>query len=196
MRRIPPVLITLALVGFCLFLSEGAMADWTGVYLKQVLKTSPALAAAGYAVFSTGMALFRLIGDAVTARIGAVRTVRFGALLAAFGLTVALAASSADLALVGFAFTGAGFSVIIPSIFAAGGKVASVPPGVGIATVSGLGYIGFLFGPPAIGMIAQHSSLRTALALLVALSLTAAIGAKAVAPAASASALDHDAKAA
>jgi predicted MFS family arabinose efflux permease len=178
--RLPSVLFVLATIGFCLFLSEGAMADWTGVYLKQVLHSSPALAAAGYAVFSTGMAVFRLLGDAITARLGSVRTVRSGALLAAGGLTLALLSPTAGFALAGFAVTGAGFSVIVPLVFGAGGRVASVPPGVGIATVSGLGYIGFLFGPPVIGLVAQHSSLRAALTLLVVLSVLAAWMARAI----------------
>jgi MFS family permease len=178
--RIPPVLIMLAAIGFCMFLSEGAIADWTGVYLKQDLSANGGLAAAGYAVFSTGMALFRLLGDAVAARLGPVRTVRAGALLAAAGLTFALTAHSPLSALPGFALTGAGFSVIVPLVFGAGGRVDSVGSGAGIATVSGSGYIGFLFGPPLIGLVAQQASLHIALFVVVALSLLAAVMANAV----------------
>ena len=178
--RIPPVLIMLAALGFCMFLSEGAIADWTGVYLKQDLSANPGLAAAGYAIFSTGMALFRLLGDAIATRLGPVRTVRAGALVAAAGLTLALTATSPLSALPGFALTGAGFSVIVPLVFAAGGRVRSVGSGAGIAAVSGSGYIGFLFGPPLIGLIAQGTSLRIALFVVVALSLLAASMANAV----------------
>jgi MFS family permease len=178
--RIPPVLIALAAVGFCMFLSEGAMADWTGVYLKQNLNAGAGFAALGYAVFSTGMALFRLLGDAISARLGAVRTVRAGALLAAAGLTLALFVHSPLSALPGFALTGAGFSVIVPLAFGAGGRVKSIPSGAGIATVSGFGYFGFLFGPPLIGLLAQQTSLHAALFLVVALSLLAAALAAAV----------------
>jgi MFS family permease len=163
-----------------MFLSEGAMADWTAVYLKQVLSAGPGVAAAGYAVFSAGMAVFRLLGDAITTRLGSVRTVRAGALVAAAGLSIALAAHSPAWALPGFALTGAGFSVIVPLVFGAGGRVRSVPRGAGIAIVSGSGYIGFLFGPPLIGLIAQQTSLRAALCLVVALSLLAAMLARAV----------------
>ena len=156
------------------------MADWTAVYLKQVLMAGPGAAAAGYAVFSAGMALFRLFGDSVTKRLGAVRTVRTGALVAAVGLTLALVAHSAEWALPGFALTGAGFSVIVPLVFSAGGRVRSLPSGAGIATVSGSGYVGFLFGPPLIGFLAQWSSLRGALFTVVGLSLLAAVLAGAV----------------
>ncbi len=174
LKRIPAILVSLTAIGFCMFLSEGAIADWTAVYLKQVLSAGAGMSAIGYAVFSAGMAIFRLLGDIVTKRLGAVLTVRTGATLAALGLTAALAAHSPGWALPGFALTGAGFSVIVPLVFGAGGRVNSVPRGAGIAMVTGSGYIGFLFGPPLIGFLAQLTSLRTALFLVVALTLLAA----------------------
>ncbi len=183
LRHIPLVLVVLAVIGTCMFLSEGAMADWSGVYLKQALHADHALAASAYAVFSSGMALFRLLGDGITKRLGPVRTVRAGALIAATGLTLALTSHSAMAALPGFALTGAGFSVIVPLVFAAGGRVKQIPSGFGIAMVSGSGYFGFLFGPPLIGLLAQATSLRLTLFLVVALTLVAATLANAVRPA-------------
>jgi MFS family permease len=175
LARIPTVLIILTIIGFCMFLSEGAMADWIAVYMKQVLEAGSGLAAAGYAMFSAGMAIFRLLGDAITRRLGPVQTVRAGALVAACGLTAALATHSTTWALTGFALTGAGFSVIVPLVFAAGGRVPSLPRGVGIAMVSGSGYIGFLFGPPLIGFVAQLTSLRAGLSIVVGLCIVAAM---------------------
>jgi len=166
-RAIPPVLLALCAIGFCAFLSEGAMADWIAVYLKQVLKAGQGLAAIGYAVFSVGMAIFRLLGDSITARLGPARTVRTAALVAMFGLIFALSMESPYWALPGFAAAGAGFSVIIPLVFAAGGRVPSVSRGAGIATVSGIGYLAFLFGPPSIGFLSQLTNLRYALFLVV-----------------------------
>jgi MFS family permease len=180
LKRLPTILFTLTFLGFCMFLSEGAMADWSAVYLKQVLSAGPGLAAAAYAVFSIGMAVFRLLGDGIAERIGPVATVRTGALLAAFGLSIALMVASPYWALLGFGLTGAGFSVIVPIVFGASGRVESVPSGAGVAMVSGSGYIGFLFGPPLIGLMAEWSSLRVALLGVVALSLAAAILARAV----------------
>jgi MFS family permease len=180
LARIPKVLLGLAVIGFCIFLSEGAIADWSAVYLKQILSAGPGLAAAAYAAFSIGMAILRLLGDSITARFGPVATVRGGALLAAASLSLALLAPSPYWALPAFALTGAGLAVIVPIVFGAGGRVASVPSGAGVATVSGSGYIGFLFGPPLIGFIAQGSSLRLGLLLIVALSLLAAFLAEAV----------------
>ena len=125
-------------------------------------------------VFSAGMAIFRLLGDAITVRLGYGRTVRVGALVAALGLGFALLMQSPYWALPGFAATGAGLSVIIPLVFASGGRIPGVSRGAGIATVTGLGYLGFLFGPPAIGFLSQLSSLRYALWLIVVLTLLSA----------------------
>ena len=167
LKKIPPVLLALSAIGFCILLAEGAVADWTAVYLKQVLQAGPGRAAAGYAVFSASMAVFRFLGDIITARLGPMLTVRVGSLVGAAGLLWALLSQSSAWALPGFAATGAGFSVIIPLVFGAGGRVESIHPGPGIATVTGFGYIGFIVGPPAIGFAAQLSNLRYALGIVV-----------------------------
>jgi MFS family permease len=171
----PAALLVLCAIGFCMFLSEGAIADWTAVYLRQILHASPGTAAAGYAVFSAAMAVFRLLGDAITNRLGPGWTIRGGGILAAVGLATSLVAHSAGWALPGFALAGAGFSSIIPLVFAAGGRASSTGEGVGVAAVSGLGYLGFLVGPPAIGGIAEVTSLRFGLLVIVALSAMAAL---------------------
>ena len=174
LHHIPPALLVLSAIGFCIFLSEGAIADWTAIYLRQVLSAGPGLAAAGYAVFSGTMSVFRLLGDSISARLGAAWTIRGGAALAAIGLGSALLVHSPYAALPGIALTGIGYSSIIPLVFAGGGKVKHVGEGAGVATVSGLGYIGFLVGPPAIGFLSQMTTLRIGLAFVVFLSALAA----------------------
>lgn len=173
-KRPPGALLLLSAIGFCIFLSEGAIADWTAVYFKQVLHTGDGTAAAGYAAFSAAMTVFRLAGDAITAKLGRAWTVRGGALVAACGLALVVAAGSPYVALAGFAAAGAGFSSIIPVVFAAGGRIPSVAEAAGVATVSGIGYLGFLAGPPMIGFISEGSSLRAGLFSLVVLSAIAA----------------------
>ena len=174
MKKIPRVLLALSAIGFCILLSEGAMADWTAVYLRQILNAGPGLAAEGYAVFAAAMAVFRLAGDLITARLGPFRTVRTGTLVAAGGLLYALCMREPVAALPGFALMGAGLSVIIPLVFGGGGKVEGVNPGTGIATVTGIGYVGFIVGPPAIGFASQLVTLRYALGIVVACCLIAA----------------------
>ncbi len=175
LRKIPPVLFALSAIGFCSLLSEGAIGDWTAVYLRQVLHAGAGMAAAGYAVFSASMALFRFLGDMITARLGPMLTVRSGSLVAACGLVWALAMHSPAWSLPGFAATGAGFSVIIPLIFGSGGRVESINPGAGIATVTGIGYVGFIVGPPSIGFASQLVTLRYALGIVVACCLLSAV---------------------
>ena len=174
LRKIPPVLLALSAIGFCILLAEGAMADWTAVYLKQVLNAGQGTAAAGYSVFSAAMAIFRFLGDWITLRLGPLRAVRAGSLLAAAGLLWALSVHSPLWAMPGLAAVGAGFSVIIPLVFGSGGRVKGVSPGVGIATVTGLGYVGFIVGPPAIGFASQLFTLRYGLGVVVVCCLVSA----------------------
>jgi MFS transporter len=175
LKRIPRALLALSAIGFCILLSEGAMADWTAVYLRQVLNAGPGTAAAGYSVFSAAMAIFRFLGDLITSRLGPARTVRVGAIVAACGMMWTLSMPSAAWAMPGFAAAGAGFSVIIPLVFGGGGRVQSISPGAGIATVTGISYIGFIVGPPAIGFASQVFTLRYALGLVVACCFVASL---------------------
>jgi MFS family permease len=175
LNKIPPVLLALSAIGFCILLSEGAMSDWTAVYLRQNQHAGPGVAAAGYAVFSASMAVFRFLGDFITAWLGALRTVRTASLLAAFGLGCALFAPTAEWSMPGFAIAGAGFSVIIPLVFGGGGRVKGINPGAGIATVTGIGYVGFIVGPPAIGFASDLITLRFALGIVVACCLASAV---------------------
>ncbi|HEX3683693.1 MAG TPA: MFS transporter [Bryobacteraceae bacterium] len=175
LKKIPRILLALSAIGFCILLSEGAMADWTAVYFKQVLRAGSGTAAAGYAVFSAAMATFRLLGDLITSRLGPLRTVRAGSLIAACGLFSALCMTAPAFAMPGFAAAGAGFSVIIPLVFGSGGRVERISPGTGIATVTGIGYIGFLVGPPLIGFLSQLFTLRYALGVVVACCLVSAL---------------------
>lgn len=167
LRKIPAVLLALSAIGFCILLCEGAMADWIAVYLRQVLQADSGTAAFGYSVFSAAMATFRFLGDWITKRLGPLRTVRFGSLVGAIGVLFALIMPSPIWAMPGFAAAGAGFSVIIPLVFGSGGRVRGVSPGPGIATVTGLGYIGFIVGPPVIGFASQLSNLRYGLGVVV-----------------------------
>jgi MFS family permease len=174
LRKIPKVLLALSAIGFCILLSEGAMADWTAIYLQQILKAGQGMAAAGYSVFSAAMAVFRLLGDLITARFGPLRTVRGACLVAAAGVLCALLAQTPGWSLPGFAMTGMGLSVIIPLVFGSGGHIPGISPGAGIATVTGLGYVGFIVGPPTIGFAAQAFTLRWALLFVVLCCLGAA----------------------
>ena len=168
--RITRPLAGLGCLAFCIMLNEGAMADWSSVYLRKSLLTSEATAASGYAAFSFAMAAGRAAGDWMTERFGRVAVVRFGALAAAAGLGFGLAFPSIPSTLGAFIAVGAGFSVIVPLAFGAAGRNSS-SAGAGLAAVNTAGYLGFLSGPAIIGLSADVIGLRAALSIVVILSL-------------------------
>ena len=173
-------LLGLGVISFCVLLGEGAMSDWSAVYLSNSLQTGPGFAAAGYAVFSLTMAFGRLFGDGFIVHFGPARMVRLCGALAAVGLGLALAIGQPVVALIGFACAGAGFSIVFPAALSAAGRTEGIAPGPALAAVSTAGYTGFLIGPPAIGFAAEVFGLGGALYIVVALSTAVILFAGAV----------------
>ena len=159
-------LLPLGVLAFCVLVMEGAMADWTAVYLRDVARTGPGLAAAGYAGFSATMTLGRALGDRLTVALGGERLVRLGGLAAAAGAALAVLRPAPATAVLGFALIGAGLASSFPAVLAASSRVPGVAPGAGIALVSTCGYTGFLAGPPLIGWVAEAATLRGGLAVV------------------------------
>lgn len=164
-RPTRPLLVT-GLVAFCCLFGEGAMGNWSAVYLRNVSGAGPGLAAAGFAAFSLCMAGGRAIGDALTTRLGPARLVRGGALLATLGIGAALAFPHPYVVVVGFGAVGAGLAATFPLTLAAASRTPGVVPGTAIAVVSMCGYSGLLAGPPFIGSVASAVTLRGGLALV------------------------------
>jgi MFS family permease len=163
-----PNLAVLPLCLLCLLclVCEGAMADWSAVYLSTVVGTGPALAAAGFAGFSAAMILGRLIGDGVTNRFGRRPVVRVGAAMATIGLALAAAVPTTGAAILGFALVGIGLANVVPLTFGAAGRLPGLSPARGIAMVATAGYTGFLLGPPMVGGVASLVGLRSGIALV------------------------------
>jgi MFS family permease len=165
-------LLLMGVVAFCVLFGEGALADWSAVYLRDVIHSGPATAAAGYAAYSLMMAVGRLAGDHLTLRVGPVGLVRGGAVLAAGGMLLALTQRDAWLVVSGFAAVGAGFATIYPTVLAAAGRIRGAPPAGSIAVVSSMGYVGLLAGPPLIGIVAEWTSLVIGFGLVAVTSLS------------------------
>ena len=143
------------------------MADWSAVYLKSIVGTTDSLAAFGFAAFSITMTGGRLLGDNLAMRFGGANLVRAGGVCAVSGLLLAILLPQAAPVLLGFAAVGAGLSIVVPLTFSAAGNLPNLPSGVGIAGVATIGYAGFLAGPPAIGLIAEATTLRVAMLLVL-----------------------------
>jgi MFS family permease len=166
-------LAALGAIAFCALLAEGAVFDWSGVYLSSEAGAAAGAAPLGLAAFALTMGIGRLGGDAVAARLGSVPAVRAGSLLAALGLGLALARPVPAAAIAGFALMGIGLSVVFPLTLRSAGLHGD-GAGPALAAVSTVGYVGFLVGPPAIGLAAEAADLRGALVLVCALCLLAA----------------------
>ncbi|CAN5116962.1 MFS transporter [soil metagenome] len=165
-------LAALGIVAFCGLVMEGGMADWSAVYLSNVLDTGPGLAAGGFAAFSLTMGIGRLTGDRLVYLFNSVTIVRYGSAIAAAGMALALLATHPLLVIIAFALVGAGLANIIPIIFSASANIPGTAPGPAIAAVATTSYFGFLAGPPAIGLVAELVTLRVALVILVVLAAT------------------------
>jgi predicted MFS family arabinose efflux permease len=164
--------IFIGMMCFITFLAEGALLDWSAVFLKEARSFHESTAGIGYAVFSVAMATGRLTGDAVVRRLGPVNTVRYGALLGAFGYFLAVSAPWPPVALAGFVLIGLGVANVVPLMFSAAGRRGD--PAVTIPAITTLGYAGLLAGPALIGGLAYVTSLPVALAAIgVALLLVA-----------------------
>ncbi|MES2923049.1 MAG: MFS transporter [Verrucomicrobiota bacterium] len=162
-----PALLALGALAFFVMMGEGAMADWSAVFLRQATGASEGLAAAGYAAFSITMAIGRFSGDWLSTRFGPVTLVRLSGSIATLGMALALFSPSPMTGLIGFACVGAGFATVVPMAFTAAGRTPGVSAGVALATASTIGYFGFLLGPPLIGFAAELIGLRGALALIL-----------------------------
>ncbi|MGD0555716.1 MAG: MFS transporter [Streptosporangiaceae bacterium] len=176
-RDIRRLVLALGILGICGLIGEGAAGDWSAVYLRESLGTSAGFAALGYAAFSVMMTAGRFAGNRLIARFGEVRLVRACGLVAGLGLTAGLAVRQPVVAVAGFALLGAGLSVTIPRVFAAGGHADPQRPGRGLATVVGMGYAGMTGGPPLIGFLAGETGLRLALGIPALLALGITFGA-------------------
>jgi MFS family permease len=163
------VLLALAAVAFCAVATEGAMFDWAGIYLRRVLVAPEATAALAPSFFSAAMAIGRLAGDRLIARVSAPTVARMCALVAGLGMTSIILAPAPVVVFGGLIGVGLGLSVLVPLVFGVAGRSKDMHTGTAIAAVATVGYFAFLIGPPTIGLIAEQVTLRGAFILLVVL---------------------------
>ncbi|WP_147126875.1 MFS transporter [Shimia ponticola] len=166
-------LFLVGLIAFSTSMGEGAMADWSAVFLRLASDVDEARAALGYAVFSVAMVLTRLMGGVLVERWGPVAVTRASAVVAFSGVMTSVFGASFGLSLAGFALMGVGYAVVMPLVFSRAANDPHVAPGPAIASVATLGYGGLLLGPPIIGFVAQATGMRLSFLVLAALALLA-----------------------
>ncbi len=156
------------------FMAEGCVADWSAIYLKEVLIAPKALISLGYAGFSVAMTVGRLNGDMLIKKVGSKTVVVAGSLLAATGFLVVVTAPVVLMAIVGYIMVGLGCCCIVPVLFRASANIPGVSTVEGYAMVTTGGLIGFLTGPSIIGFIAEKADLSKGLSLLIFMGMMAA----------------------
>jgi MFS family permease len=164
-------LLLLGLICFCTAVCEGAMADWSSLYYRQVMRDPGGVSTTGYTAFTFAMAAGRLMGDRFIQRLRYRKTLMLNGIFIALGLSIALGFPSPATVIVGYALVGIGVSVVIPIVYMVAGKSGKMAPAAALAAVSTVGFTGFLAGPPVIGFIAHETGLRLALVTVLVLGL-------------------------
>jgi MFS family permease len=167
-------LIILGIIAFCGMLSEGAMADWSTLYYKQVLNNSKGFVTAGFTAFSVMMVVGRVFGDKIVQTFGLRKTLLINCLIVFAGMFVALVIVNPLMVVIGFGITGLGLSTIVPLIYSEAGHSKTMSAGVALAAITTVGMGGFLLGPVLIGFLSEYSSLRIALSSLIILGVLGA----------------------
>lgn len=165
-RRLSGAVLALGAIAFASMLCEGAAADWSSVYLHDSVDGSAAVAGLGYASFALAMVIVRASGDHLLGRFGAPVALPALALVATAGMALALTFGTVPLMLLALFLLGLGIGTVVPTAFSAAGRLPGIHPGQGVAAVSGLGWAGFVCGPPIIGQLADLTSLPVALGVV------------------------------
>ena len=160
------MLMQLGVIGFFSMASEGAMFDWSGVYFQDVVHAPKSLIALGYMCFMIAMASGRFVGDRLISKYGRQTMLKISGVLISTGLFLSVIFPHIITATLGFLIVGFGVSSIVPMVYSAAGKQTKIPPGMALAAVSSISFLGFLMGPPLIGYIAQLFSLRYSFAVI------------------------------
>ena len=166
--RLPnAAMVSIGVIAFCCMLGEGAMADWSTNYMENIAKADPAMAPMGLSAFALAMTIGRVLGDGARIRFGDKRLMVGCSLVATIGLTFAIIFVSPYTVIIGLFVVGLGLSAVVPIAYSIAGHSRDLSPGVGLAMVTTVGYTGFLFGPPILGLLAELFTLRFALLLAV-----------------------------
>lgn len=164
-------IITLGLIAFACMICEGTMFDWTGIYFEKVVNAPKGLTRLGYIAFMSTMAGGRFISDAFVTRFGTKRILQVSGVIILIGMLVSVMCPNIVAATSGFLLVGIGTSSVVPLVYSLAGRSQKMAPGIALAMVSSIGFLGFLLGPPLIGLVAEVFNLRVSFGLIAILGL-------------------------
>lgn len=167
--------LILGIMCFMVFLSEGAMLDWSAVFLRDDKGVESEFSGIGYAAFSVAMAIMRLSGDSLISKLNSRIVVIGGSIIAAAGVIILTFSPWVPLSLFGFILLGLGAANIVPVFFSEGGRISGISSTVAIPAITTIGYAGSLAGPALLGFIAHHFSLTAAFEIIALLFVVVAI---------------------
>ena len=169
--RPTPYIIFLGVIAFGCMSCEGTMFDWSVIYFESVVDAPIDLTRLGYICFMCTMAGGRFVADRFVMRFGAIRVLRASGIVIMCGMMIAVLFPYIWTASIGFLLVGAGVSSVVPTCYSLAGRSRRMSSSIALASVSTIGFFGFLMGPPVIGFIAQASSLRVSLAVMACVGL-------------------------
>lgn len=159
-------LLKLGVIAFCCMMVEGAMFDWSGVYFQKIVEAPKVWIGVGYTAFMLTMTTGRFFADWAVGRLGFNRTIQLSGVLITAGLGTSIMFPYLIPSTIGFLIVGFGVSSVVPLVFSRAGQSNKQAPGIALATVSSIAFLGFLAGPPIIGVIAGLFSLRISFILI------------------------------
>lgn len=154
------ILIQLGIIGFFSMATEGAMFDWSGVYFQDIIKSPESMVVLGYTSFMIMMATGRFIGDYLISQLGKKKVLIVSGAMMFLGMITSVLFPYIIPSTLGFMLVGLGVACCVPTVYSLAGKHPTIPPGMALALVSSISFLGFLMGPPLIGYIAELSNLK------------------------------------
>lgn len=156
-------IVPLGIIAFCGMSGEGAMGDWSAIFMNKVVGQDKAISALAFGTFGVAMTIGRIFGDYFTNLFGKRKLLILDSILSIIGLGITLAFATTFTTLIGFFVIGLGLSTVVPIVYSTAGNTPGVSPSAGIAMATTIGYAGFFVGPPLIGYLADLAGLRMAL---------------------------------
>ncbi|MEV4257724.1 hypothetical protein AB0J52_31580, partial [Spirillospora sp. NPDC049652] len=176
--RLPLAVYLVGLLAFIGFMTEGSIADWSGLLLHGELGATQAVAALGYPVFQLAMLFGRVVGDHLRMWVGTRNLLTGAGIGTAAAMTVVVTAPNTTVAIAGFFLTGLVVCTVVPTSMSLAGTSAPDQPAAAVAQAGAMGYGGLLLGPVVVGFLADATSLRIGVGAVVVLALMIAVGSR------------------